>query len=273
MWKLAICHEIFGDIPFEICCKKAREHGFDGLELAPYLLSHDIRDLSIDDRTRLKNTADNYGLKLVALHWLLASPPGLSITSPDPKVGAETKAFFKEIVHLARDLGIDLLVFGSPKQRNIEPGWDQHQAYTRGVSFFKEMSDYSRQYGISIAFEPLGPNVTNFGATFNDANGLIKAVDSPQFKLHVDVKALYDDSVSIVSIIQEGADGILHFHANDTNLLGPGMGNVDFMPILKALKEIGYDGWISVETFKNDVDPDEIASQSIQYLRKIINSI
>ena len=60
---------------------------------------------------------------------------------------------------------------------------------------------------------------------------------------------------SIPDLIKDNRDWMVHFHANDANLRGPGMGDVDFRPIFAALQEVGYDGWISVETFDRSVDP------------------
>ena len=61
----------------------------------------------------------------------------------------------------------------------------------------------------------------------------------------------------------------MHFHANDPNLLGPGMGEVDFVPIFQALKDIGYDGWISVEVFDYSPGAEAICEQSLAYLRDV----
>jgi sugar phosphate isomerase/epimerase len=65
-----------------------------------------------------------------------------------------------------------------------------------------------------------------------------------------------------------GVEDIGHFHVNDANLYGPGMGDVDYGPIAEAIKDVGWDKWLSVEVFKYDPDPETIARKSIEYLNR-----
>ena len=87
--------------------------------------------------------------------------------------------------------------------------------------------------------------------------------------IHLDVKAMCSEPTPVPDIIRSvDVEDIGHFHVNDPNLYGPGMGDVDYGPIAKAIKSIGWDKWLSVEVFKYDPDPETIASESIKYLRK-----
>ena len=59
---------------------------------------------------------------------------------------------------------------------------------------------------------------------------------------------------------------------NDNNLYLPGSGDVNYPPIISALAETNYDGYLSTEVFNFEPDPVTIASQSINFLRNIINN-
>jgi sugar phosphate isomerase/epimerase len=272
-WKVAICQEIFGAVSFDACCEKAKAFGYDGIELAPYILSRDIRDLSAQIIDDMRVTAARHGLELPAMHWLLASPPGMSITSPDPVTREETASFTRALVDFAARVGVRVLVLGSPKQRDIDPSWPLDEAFQRGIDFLSEMALTCEARGIVIGFEPLGAAVTNFGATVDEALDIIVRVGNPALQLHLDVKAILSEPETPGEVIARTMGHIVHFHANDANLLGPGMGDVDHVPILRALARARYAGWISVETFRADVGADEIAGRSIAYLRKAMARI
>ena len=77
------------------------------------------------------------------------------------------------------------------------------------------------------------------------------------------------ETKSIQSIIREAIEHTVHFHANDPNRRGPGMGDLDFLPIMQTLVDCQYKGWISVEVFDYEPGVERLATESLNYLRQI----
>jgi sugar phosphate isomerase/epimerase len=214
--------------------------------------------------------AEDAGLEVIGLHWLLAKTEGYYLTSSDPTVRRRTGDYFRLLAEVCADLGGTIMVLGSPKQRNLLPGvsYDDAEAYATEV--LHAAVPACAQFGVTIGLEPLGPAEGDFMLNAKAGIRLAEMVASPHCKLHLDVKAMSSEGQPIENIIRDSRDWLVHFHANDPNLLGPGMGEVDFRPIFAALKEINYGGWVSVEVFKYEPSPDEIARRSIEYMRKVL---
>ena len=159
------------------------------------------------------------------------------------------------------------MVLGSPKQRDLarnmtlEEG-DEHAAEVLGAAIA-----VCEERRVRLALEPLGPIETNYLNTAAQAIALIERVDSDACALHLDIKAMASEAIPIPELIGANARHLAHFHANDPNLLGPGMGDVDIGPAINALQEAGYDGWVSVEPFRYEPTRESVARQSLLNLR------
>jgi sugar phosphate isomerase/epimerase len=120
-----------------------------------------------------------------------------------------------------------------------------------------------------LAIEPLSPEWGPFLNTAAEAVQLIERVGSPNVRLHLDCIAMHTESIPIPDLLRQNRELLEHFHANDPNKQGPGMGELDFHPILQTLGEIEYRGWVSVEVFDYAPGPERLARESIEYLERV----
>ena len=274
MIKLGICNETFKDENKFWPLRKVMEYisrvGYQGIEIAPFTLAPSVEDISSAKREEIRLLSHDYGLEVIGLHWLLASPSGLSISSSDREVRHRTINYLKKLIDFCSDIGGKILVFGSPKQRSIEKNSSYEETRKRAKEVFISSLDKAEERGVIICLEPLARRETDFINTAEEAVFLIKEINHPNFKLHLDVKAVSDGKKSIPEIIKKNKDYLFHFHANDANGLGPGFGETDFEPIIKVLKEIKYSGFISVEVFDISPGQKKIAEESLAYLKKVL---
>jgi sugar phosphate isomerase/epimerase len=266
--RYAICNETFEGWDHERVCDFVADLGYQGLELAPFTLAPRVTDVSADRRRELREQADARGLSIIGLHWLLAKTAGLQLTSADASVRAATADYLAELARCCRDLGGTLLVFGSPAQRRVPPGASKEQAGEFALDTFRRAAPAFADCGVTLCLEPLSPPEADFLNTAAEAVRLLDRLDHPNFKLHLDVKAMATEDVPATELIRRHAPRTGHFHANDPNLRGPGFGATDFVPIFRALREAGYGGWVSVEVFDYKPDPETIARESLRYMRE-----
>lgn len=268
--KIGICNEIFKNWNFEKVFNYIKSIGYEGLEIAPFTIADDVRTISEEKIKEIVENSEKTQIEIIGTHWLLVKPEGLSISSPDKNLREKTSKYLCCLVDFTSKIGGKIMVFGSPKQRKINEG----QTYREVKNYLKEVImpvlEKCEEKSIYFCIEPLARSETNFINTAEEAIEIIEEINHPYLKLHLDVKAMSDEGKPIPEIIKKGAKYLKHFHVNDKNLLGPGFGEIDYKPIIEQLKEIGYNGWLSVEVFDFSPGPEVIAEKSIEYLRKFL---
>ncbi|MBV9126390.1 MAG: sugar phosphate isomerase/epimerase [Planctomycetes bacterium] len=271
--KYAICNETFDGWDHDRVCRLVAEVGYTGLEVAPFTLGPRITEVPAEHRRLMRRQAEEHGLRIVGLHWLLARTEGLHITALEEGVRQRTADYLVELARCCRDLGGDLMVFGSPAQRRIPAGATRAQAADLAADTFRRALPGIADCGVKLCLEPLAPVEADFINTCAEAVDLLDRVGHPSFVLHLDVKAMAADEAPAPELIRRYAGRTGHFHANDVNKRGPGFGDTDFVPIFQALRDSGYPGWVSVEVFDYTPDPETIARESLRYMRQCERAI
>jgi sugar phosphate isomerase/epimerase len=128
---------------------------------------------------------------------------------------------------------------------------------------------------VIYCIEPLSNTSTNFINTVSESLRLVKEIRHPNFKMMFDCRAAAAQEKSITEALIRALDSrmLRHIHVNDENGRGPGFGNTRFAPVLKTLVKNNYKGYISVEVFDFNPDPQTIASRSLGYLKGILENL
>lgn len=266
--KIAICNETYRDWTFEKAFQHAAEAGYDGIEIAPFTLHKDVFQITENQILETVSLANHFGLEIIGLHWLLAFTNNLNLTSMDADVRKNTADYLIRLAQVCGRLGGHIMVLGSPQQRRIETGSNVEQANQYAIDCLKQCLPALQENRVTLALEPLGPEEGNFLLTAEWGRDLIRRIGSDWVRLHLDVKAMSTESAPIPEIIVASKDDLVHFHANDPNRRGPGMGEVEYEPIIHTLRKVNYQGWLSVEVFDDTVPAETTATESIRYLRE-----
>ena len=269
MMKYAFCNEPFKENSFEETCRVLSEIGYDGVELAPFTFAEDIRSLDAEARGRIRGTAEDRGIEVVGIHWLLVSPKGFHLTTEDAEVRARTLEFMKALLVFCRDVGGKVLIHGSPAQRNLESSQDRSVVEERTVAILREVGEEAERLGVTFCLEALDAAQTNFIQTPAEAFDMVRRVDRPGFQMMLDSRASFAMELDPAEELRKFRSAIRHVHLNDTNLLGPGMGDHDFEPLFQAGRDIVFAGFYSVEPFDYSPGAETIARRSFESIRAL----
>jgi D-psicose/D-tagatose/L-ribulose 3-epimerase len=262
-----MCNEAFDKWPFADACATLRKAGYEGIEIAPFTLAEDPATITAAERRAYRNTVESTGLKFVGLHWLMVSPKGLHVTTPDAALREKSWGHIRNLIDLCADLGPDgIMVFGSPAQRASTGGSTPAEATRRYVDGLASVAPHALDRGVTILVEALPRGQCDVVLTLEEAAGIVSQIGSPAIRTMFDTHNAVDEVEPHAALVDKYFDVIRHVHVNEMDGGHPGTGNYDFRPVLSALRRRGYRGWVSLEAFDFKPGAENIASQSLRYL-------
>jgi len=273
--RIALCNEVLAGMSLERQCECAAALGYHGLEIAPFTLHASPEKITTAEAAKIRATVEASGLVVTGLHWLLVKPEGLSLTDPDAAVRARTLAMMTHLVGLCAELGGAVLVHGSPRQRQIAPGETYAIALDRLRDAMAQIALAAARVGVVYCIEPLSRRETALIYTVAEAADLVRAIDHPNLRTMIDCSAAgLTETCSVPDLIERWLPTglIAHIQVNDPNRRGPGQGDMQFAPILAALKRHQYAGVIAVEPFDYVPDGPGVAAFSAGYLRGLLEA-
>jgi D-psicose/D-tagatose/L-ribulose 3-epimerase len=219
--------------------ERARDAGFDGVEFP--MLQPETMDLAA-----LKEELDANGLRATCGTGLNLTT---DITHPDPSVRRAGIAHLQACLEGAAALGSPVLGGVTYAPWSYFPPGDPRPYRQRCVESLREAGKIADDVGVTLCLEVLNRFEGYLLNTVQQGLGLLAEVNSPHLKLHVDTFHLNIEEQDIAEAIRAAGAQLGHFHCSENNRQRPGTGHIPWTAIGLALNEIGYTGWIVMESF------------------------
>ena len=273
-YRQAICNEAFEGWDFAEAARSIRMAGYTGIEIAPFTLAEDPWTVPLSTRKELRTIMAGEGLTFVGLHWLMVSPKGLHVTTPDDAVRARSWLHIRNLIDLSGDLGPDsVMVFGSPFQRGTTGGSTVAAATRRFVDGIASVAKQAQDRGVTILIEALPVEQSDVVTSLDEAAQYVDEIGNPAVQTMFDVHNAINEKEPHSVLIERHFNKIRHVHVNEMDGGYCGTGDYDFKPVLAALERLDYKGWVSLEAFDFKPGAEKIASGSLRYLEAQIAGI
>jgi sugar phosphate isomerase/epimerase len=249
------------DLP--AACRKAADLGFDAIELFP-------PSAYAVDPSLLRKLLDDHGLKLAAVGtgagWVKHR---LHLALPDESQRRKARDFIRSIIDFAGPFGAPAII-GSMQGRSGD-GVDKDTARGRLAASLEDLADHAQGYGVPLLYEPLNRYETDQFNRTPDAASWLAGLSTRIVLLLCDLFHMNIEEADIPTALRSAGDLVGHVHFVDSNRRPAGLGHLDLRSAVAALREIGYAGYLSAETFPYP-DPDTAACQTINAFRFLTTS-
>lgn len=232
--------------------------GVSEIEIAPTKFWERPLQVTDSEIDNFKKEWLDKGISFVAMQSLLFGQNHFNMFPPDDS-RQEMIFYLSGVISLAGKLGVNSLVFGSPKNRKAGLLSYKEQMEI-AIPFFDKLGTLAENAGVILCIEA---NPVQYGCDFitntDEAITLVREVGNPGFRLHLDAGAIALNEEDIYPVIERSMPYLQHFHISEPYLDLVGSGMTKHNQMAQALKTLGYDKWVSIE-MKNNLRSNNVES-------------
>jgi sugar phosphate isomerase/epimerase len=239
---------------------KAREWGYDGIELA-------LRDPDLLDPKLITRWCHEAGLEMIGLcTGEILGSDGLGLVDPDPGIMQAAYGRMRRVIDLAGNFGARTMVNVGRVRGKLTHDTD----YRIAVDVLEKLSDHAQKASVRLVLEPINRYEVNYIHSTQDGLQFAQAVNHPGFGLMLDTYHMNIEDQSIENSLEEAQKYCWHIHISDNNRKWPGNAHVDFPSIFSRLIKIGYSDYLSAEILPWP-DRKTAGLATCRYVRDILN--
>jgi len=253
--------------------EKLKKTGYDGVEIPVF-------EGDAAHYQSIRKELDNQGL---ASTTVAIMTPEANPISPEASIRKAAVERLKWVIEMTNILGGDVLAgpFHSPLGvfSGTGPTADEKQ---RAAEVLRQAADFAQQAKVKLAIEYLNRFECYFLTTAADARALVQAVNHPWFSSMYDTFHANIEEKNITKTISQFAGSFVHVHISENDRGTPGTGHVHWDETFRALREVKYDGWMTIEAFGRALpdlaaatkvwrdlfpDPEEVYTRGFKFMK------
>jgi len=260
----------------DVSLKRVARYAYDALELygepEEYDTAH-VKKLCVDLNIKISSICSIYTAER-------------DLASPDAGVRRDAVDYVKRVADLAAEVECPTMIVAPTACMKMTPWKDAEEERKWAVESIRAGGEYAGSVNVNLTIEAWNRYETYFLNRLDQCISLLHEIDLPNVGVMGDTFHMNIEEESIDGAFRSAGKYINHIHLADSNRAAPGRGHIDFLPVLQAIKDIGYDGYLSFELLPASADPfgtlrrgggrefyDEYTKAAIEYMKEIEKSL
>lgn len=257
---------------------KVRDLGFDVVEIA-------LEDPSLVDLKGIKKALDSTGLESTVCG---AFGPTRDIISDDPSIRKNARKYITYCINACSELDSHIFagpVYSAVGKTRLVPEEKKREEWNLCVETLCELSNLAQKREVVITVEPLNRFETDFINLAQDVVRLAEEVNNASLRVMLDTFHMNIEEKNLGKAIREAGRYLYHFHACENDRGTPGSGHIPWQEVASAIKDVGYNRYVVIESFtpgvkeiaraaaiwrKLEVDQDTLAGEGLKFLRNLL---
>ena len=246
--------------------------GYDAIEV--------VGEPTTLDAKRIKRLADDAGIAVSSVCSIYTAERDLA--HPDPAVRTSTVQYVKDVADFAAAMGAETVIVhptACMKTQALASAADERRWAVEGI---RTAGEHAAPLGVNLSLECWNRYETYFMNRLEQAASLWRETGLTNGGIQGDTFHMGLEEASIPEAFRQHGSMLQHVHLADSNRAAPGAGHLDFVPIVQALVDVGYQGYLSFELLPASADPfgamkaggqeaffDRYTEQAIRYMKAV----